>query len=215
MSNALEIKGYDQLLHWLQSAPEKVMPFILKAMRTAVRAVEENISEYPPSTAANQPGRVRTVTLHRKSGDVQVERPVGYYERGRGYWYPVMAERSLGSKLGVAYGAETALKASKRNKVKVVPTVAGYKLQKGGTSEMLGRSWTTNVSENEGAVVGEIGNRDSYAGIVQGSKEDQAQYMAGIGWQNSDDALAKSQEEIDGAFGMALQDFLATLSAAE
>ena len=198
--NQLEIKGYDQLLHWLQAAPEKVMPFILKAMRISVRAVEENISEYPPATAANQPGRVD-----------DEGKPMGYYERGRGYWYPVMAAKTLGAKLGVAYGAETALKASKRNKVKTVPTVAGYKLQKGGTSEMLGRSWTTNVIEGEGAVVGEIGNRASYAGVVQGAKVDQAEYMHNIGWTNADEALAKSQEAIDDAFRTALADFLATL----
>jgi hypothetical protein len=196
----VEVKGFDELLEWLKKAPKAVMPFISKAMRLSVRAVEENISEYPPSTAANQPGRVD------KNG-----KAMGYYERGRGYWYPVMKASTLGDKLGVAFGSETAKRAATRNKVKSIPTVAGYKLSKGGTSEMLGRSWTTHVIEADGAVLGEIGNRVSYAGYVQGPASQQASLMAGIGWTNADEALAKSEDTIDEAFGMALQDFLATL----
>jgi hypothetical protein len=198
--STLEIEGFEELLKWLKNAPEKVFPFLKKAMQVSVRAVQENISEYPPSTAANQPGRVD-----------EKGKPMGYYERGRGWWYPVMQEQTLGEEIGVSFGAETAKRAAKRNKVKSIPTVAGYKLARGGTSQMLGRSWSTNVITEKDGVLGEIGNRASYSGYVQGPPSIQAAHMANIGWTNADAALEKSKPAIDEAFGVALQDFLATL----
>lgn len=45
------------------------------------------VSEYPPQTAANKPGRTRTVSRTLKSGAVrQYKVTVGYYKRGVG-WY--------------------------------------------------------------------------------------------------------------------------------
>lgn len=210
----VETKEFEKFLKWLEEAPEKVIPFLGKAVTRSLRSIQENISPYPPSTAANQPGRVHTVTLKRKAGDVQVQRPMGYYERGRGWWYPVLRGKSLGDSLGVAYGAETAENAAFRNNVDQVPQLAGYKLADGGTSEMLGRSWAIMVtaSVEDKAVVGELGNNSSYSLFVQGPKDKQASHMQQIGWTNADDAVEKSQPAIDEAFGIALADFLATMS---
>jgi len=192
---ALIIEGFDELLKALREAPKRVMPYLKKAMTVSVRAVQERVSEYPPSSEANRPGRVD------KNG-----RPMGYYERGRGWWYPVMAEKTLGSKLGVSAGAQTAKQAARRFKVKSVPTVAGYKLAAGGTSEMLGRSWDARVFEQENAILGVVGNNASYAEYVQGNR--QAAVHAARGWKTVDKTLEESMNDINDAFGLALQEYL-------
>lgn len=213
MTKVVELSQFEELLHWLEKSPGRVLPFIEQAMGSAVRAVQENIVEYPPATSANQPGRVRTVTLKRKSGNVQVQRPMGYYERGRGWWYPVLQTRSLGQLIGVPYGSEPAGRAAKRHKLESTPVLAGYKLADGGTSEMLGRSWATNtrVDKENLVVVGEIGNNASYSMVVQGPREKQSSRMNSIGWTSVDVALERSEESINNAFSAALQDFLSTL----
>ena len=77
MSDVLEIKGFDELLKALKETPKKVMPYLKKAMTLSVRAVQERVAEYPPSTEANQPGRI----------SIKNHKPMSYYERGRG-WLP-------------------------------------------------------------------------------------------------------------------------------
>ncbi len=192
---ALVIEGFDELLKALKESPKKVMPYLKQAMTLSVRAVQERVSEYPPSSEANRPGRVD------KNG-----RPMGYYERGRGWWYPVMARKTLGGNLGVSVGAQTAKQAARRFKAKSVPTVAGYKLAAGGTSEMLGRSWDAQVIEQENTVLGIIGNNASYAEYVQGNQ--QAAVHAARGWKTVDKALEESLDDINEAFGRALQEYL-------
>ena len=179
----IELKDFDELLKALNETPKTVMPYITKAMTLSVRSIQARVAEYPQSTAANQPGRID------KNG-----RPMGYYERGRGWWYPVLQTKTLGEKIGVAHGAETAKRAAKRNKVKTIPTVAGYKLAAGGTSEMLGRSWDARVDTEDNVIVGLVGTNTSYADYVQGGK--QSQLHQAIGWKTLDTALEESQEDI-------------------
>jgi hypothetical protein len=191
----IEIKGFDELLKALKDAPEKVMPFLQKAMTISVRAVQARLAQYPPSTAANQPGRINA------DGD-----PMGYYERGRGWWYPVLERSTLGKQLGVRFGAETAARAMKRNKVKGVASVAGYKLRNGGESELLGRSWAVQVVEGEASITGIVGNNTSYADYVQGGR--QAAIHGANGWITLDKALELAQEDIDKAFSDAADEYI-------
>ncbi len=191
----LEIKGFDELIKALEQAPEKVMPYLRKAMNLSVRAVQARLAEYPPSNAANQPGRID------KNGD-----PMGYYERGRGWWYPVLERSTLGEKLGVRFGAETAKRAAKRNQVKSIPTVAGYKLRAGGESELLGKSWAVQVVEGEHSIAGIVGNNTSYADYVQGGR--QASYHNAAGWITLDKAIELAQEDIDQAFSDAADAYI-------
>lgn len=94
MSDVLEIKGFDELLKALKESPKKVMPYLKKAMTLSVRLVQERVAEYPPATEANQPRRI----------SMQTHKPMGYYERGRGWWYPLVTERTLGGKMEKAQG---------------------------------------------------------------------------------------------------------------
>lgn len=195
-SSLLDVEGFDELLKALQEAPEKVLPLLEKAMQKSVRVVQARVAEYPPSTEGNQPGRFSVAT----------RRPMGYYERGRGWWYPIMRPwTDAGQKLGKAYGR---IEASSR--IRKATQVQGYKLAGGGESENLGKSWTVNVQAGPEGVVGEIGNNTSYARYVQGDR--QWNVHAKRGWITLDTAVQESEEDIDGFFQDALEEWLKTMS---
>ncbi len=191
MSDVLEIKGFDELLKALKESPKKVMPYLKKAMTFSVRAVQERVAEYPPSTEANQPGRI----------SMKTHEPMGYYERGRGWWYPLMTEGTLGGKMGKSLGQVKA-----GAKIKKITSVKGYRLAGGGESEMLGRSWDAQTIEQDNAVLGMVGNNTSYADYVQGNK--QAKFHEARGWLTIDKALEESQKDINIYFSEALDAFL-------
>ena len=132
-------------------------------------------------------------------------RPMGYYERGRGYWYPVLKEKSLPEKLGKTRGAV---------KAKKITGVAGYKLAKvrgkAGGSELLGRKWTTAVTVADDGVVGEIGTNTSYADYVQGGRQNRIH--ARRGWPTLDATVDRLTAEIMAEFDQAAQDLLARLA---
>jgi hypothetical protein len=157
-----------QLLELFAKAPEAVMPYLVDAMTKSVLLIQDDMAQYPPETAANAPGRFD------RNG-----KPMGYYERGRGSWYPIVRHETLG-KTGVARGSITEAMAYKRLKMKAPGTVVGYKLAGGGKSEQLGKHWTHDVSSDPTNVYGVVGNNVSYAIYVQGPK--QSEVMAGIGW---------------------------------
>lgn len=186
-----EIEGFDKMARALRESPEKVLPYLVQAMHKAIRSVQARLAAYPPATAANRPGRVD------KNG-----RPMGYYERGRGWWYPVMHESSLGERLGVRFGVQTAQAAAKRAKTKEIAAVAGYKLRNGGQSELLGKSWAVNVESDPESVRGILGNNTSYADYVQGAR--QTAFHRANEWPDLDKALEDAQYEIDGAFWEAI-----------
>jgi hypothetical protein len=191
MSEVLEIKGFDELLKALKESPQKVMPYLKKAMTFSVRLVQERVAEYPPSTEANQPGRISVAT----------RKPMGYYERGRGWWYPLVTNRTLGGKMGKSFGQIKAPKA-----IKSITTVKGYRLAGGGESEMLGRSWDTQVVERDNTAIGLVGTNTSYADYVQGDK--QAQFHGARGWPVVDESLSASQDEINKFFEQAADEFV-------
>ena len=201
MPDNIDIPGFEKFIKALKETPETVTPFAVDAMTKSVRAVQARVDEYPPATEANQPGRYSTKT----------HRPMGYYERGRGWWYPVMKPwtvQAAGMTAGKAAGKEKAAygKAYGVLKARKSAGVAGYKLAAGGTSEMLGKSWTVKVRVFKGLVTGEIGTGTSYADAVQGSR--QAHYHAARGWTTIDTALAESEDDIQQFFSQAIQEWL-------
>jgi hypothetical protein len=186
--NVLEIEGFDELIKALETSPETVIPLLLDAMNKSVRAIQARVDEYPPSTEANQPGRI----------SIKTHKPMGYYERGRGWWYPLMRPWTAeGQKFGKALGV---LKA--QAVIHKATQVQGYRLAGGGTSEMLGKSWAVNVGADKTGVFGEVGNNASYTPWVQGDK--QAGYHAARGWITLDTAVQQSEKDIDGFFWDAL-----------
>lgn len=199
MAKIINLKAMDIISDALKNAPEKILPILTRTMTLIARTVQANVAEYPPATDANRPGRTNA------DGE-----PLGYYERGRGWWYPVMRQETLGGNLGALFGAEKASGAGKRHKIKNIRTKAvGYKLAKGGTSEMLGRSWDSTVKTGDDYVLGIISNNASYVPYVQG--DEQAAIHAKRGWQTIDTAIAASMPEIERLLDEAVDEYLKSL----
>lgn len=154
--------------------------------------LHDRLAEYPPATEANQPGRY----------SLRTRRPMGYYERGRGYWYPVMRKQTLGNRAGKRLGVIPL-----PSHLKGITAVAGYKLRR--TSERLGARWTTQVVVTAEAIQGEIGTTVSYADYVQG--QNQAGFHGAHGWETAAEALQDAAGEIRGYFEEASQNIAGEL----
>jgi hypothetical protein len=194
-NDVISVEGFDELLKALEQSPETILPLLEKAMQKSVRAIQERVAEYPPSTEANQPGRI----------SLKNHKPMGYYERGRGWWYPIMRPWSsdgqrFGKALGVIKSSAVVRKGS---------AVQGYRLAGGGESEQLGKSWTVNVRSGDGGVLGEVGTNTSYAPWVQGDR--QWNVHGKRGWKTVDRATEESMEDITGFFSEALDEWNKTL----
>ncbi len=203
----IQIEGFDKLLDALENAPETVMPLLKEAMTKSVRAVQARVAKYPSSSEANQPGRMD------KNGH-----PIGYYERGRGWWYPIMQPWTVegaGRLAGALEGKSKAVFGKSRGvlqhseKKRLKTGVAGYKLRASGESEMHRTSWTIAVSADKGGVVGEIGSNTSYAPWLN-LREKQASFHKGRGWVTVEQALEDSQPKIDEFFGEAVDEWMKT-----
>jgi hypothetical protein len=124
----LDYSSLTDFLAELQNSPAEVLPFATKAMEESVAAIHDGVATYPPETAANQPGRTNA------DG-----KPLGYYERGKGWWRPLLRSTTV-----LAHGTMAGGKYGKSIGRGVYPTkgniagVAGYKLDP--TSEKLGQS---------------------------------------------------------------------------
>ncbi|HPO87434.1 MAG TPA: hypothetical protein PLN86_16450 [Candidatus Hydrogenedentes bacterium] len=214
-----------------------VRPFIADAMMDSMLIIQGELgyAGYPPSSEANLPGRID------ENGE-----PMGYYERNRGWWYPVKRLSTLAGISGVAEGAQTIEDAYRRHKMptksipvvenlRVLPgrerkrggvvveqsvnyyrerenVVAGYKLAKNkngqpGTSEQLGKSWTTQLTSGDDFIQGEVGTPVSYADYVQGYKV--PQFHKDRGWEDMPERLKRIMPQIDARFEQALEDYLA------
>ncbi len=206
-ANTYELEN-QKLLDALASAPKDVIPFLFEAMTDITFLIQGELGYaggYPPSSEANSPGR------YDQNG-----RPMGYYERGRGWWYPVVNEETLAGVDSVAEGAITEERAFRRlKKIKTKNTaVVGYKLAKNergepGTSEVLGKNWTTNVTREEAGVQGEVGTLVSYADFVQGY--DVAAIHLSRGWEDMDTRVERLLPDIDLRLDQALGDYLESL----
>lgn len=193
---------FERLIQGLKDAPQAAQPFAQEAMLKSLFILQDALAPYPPATEANSPGRV----------SIKTGRPMGYYERGKGYWRPIMREDTL---MAHAKGNGTGKfgKSLGRGVVKLgrsarrITQVAGYKLE--ATSEQLGKNWVTKVSVGEDGVTGELGNNTSYADVVQGSK--QAYFHSARGWKTDDTALEETSEPIKEQFAQATLDYIKSL----
>lgn len=176
MTKAIEVEGFEELRKLMKRLPDVALDLLEKAMAQAVAAVQERAQEYPPSSEANAPGRYSTAT----------KRPMGFWERGRGWWYPVMNREKLG-KIGKRRGAIEA---------PVMAGPAGYKLLQ--RSERLGTKWNSEVRSGKDAIEGVLGNTASYADYVQGDR--QLSLHAKRGWITLAEAVEMADEDIQAAF---------------
>lgn len=199
------IQGFAELEQALKDSPKMALPLAQDAMLKSVLVVEGILKTYPPATEANRPGRWRQVK-NKKSVSL---RPMGYYERRAGWWYPVMRGATLGPKPKKSEGAMTARRARKAYGLAGSGGVAGYKLIR--SSEDLGKHWTHEVQTTSTGIIGVVGNTASYATAVQGPRAVQARNMRAIGWPNVDDALEQAMPDIEAAFSEAVDKLLETL----
>ena len=184
----------------LAKSPGAFIPYATDAMTQSVRLIQGGMAEYPPATEANQPGR-----FSLKTGQ-----PMGYYERGRGWWYPIMTRETLQDAAGGKYGkSRGVVKASKL--IRTVSRVQGYKLAGGGESEQLGKSWTTNVQASDTGVQGEVGTNTSYAPYVQG--DEQSSLLARYGWDahQIDAVVEQLMPDLDEIWNAAADQFVKEL----
>ncbi len=162
------------------------------AIATVLNDLWRGVAKYPSSTEANQPGRFSRVT----------QKPMGYYERGRGWWYPIMRAATLGQKQTKARGAIRA-----PGYVKKSSRVVGYKLAGGGKSEALGRHWAMTMTVNSALLRGTLSNSASYAGYVQGDLQNRLHRARG--WQTINDVVEMQRAQITETIQKAIIDFLA------
>ena len=142
-----------------------------RALKTAAKGVATELQgllqPYPPATSANRPGRFT------RDG-----RPMGYYERNRGYWSPrVNIRRGSFGNYGKAQGRIKGNATQAKTK-----TVGGYVLT--SHSDQLGKKWIIKPSGNGALLI----NSARYAKYVQSAK-DQARVMAQIGWKTDQTAI--------------------------
>ncbi len=176
-TEALEIKGLAELQRAIAAQPEKALPILTRKMDDAVKLLAGVVKTYPPATEANQPGRI-SITTHR---------PMGFYDRGQGWWYPVMRSGTLGERPRKSAGALKGPAGVGR-----ALGIAGYKLRR--TSERLREHWTTEVRTAAAAVEGTVGTNVSYADHVQG--EQQAHIHQARGWVTLGTALDRTAPDI-------------------
>ena len=187
----------------LAKSPGAFVPFATQAMTISVRLIQGGMAEYPPSTEANQPGRF-SLTTHK---------PMGWYERGRGWWYPIMTRETLQAAAGGQFGkTRGVIKASRLQKS--VYRVAGYKLAGGGESEQLGKSWSVNVQATDTSVTGEVGTDTSYANYVQGDRQNTI--LARYGWEahRMDNVMDELMPQLEDVWNQAADEFVQALAGA-
>lgn len=187
MTVQIEIVGLEQLIDAMRRAPDTVLPHAEVAMNLSLYAIAGRVAEYPPASEANRPGRVDA------DGD-----PVGYYDRGVGWFYPVkqkstfMAGLAEGERPTKTRGRVRARKAQREQ------GVYGYKLSKSNRSQRLRAHWTSKVEHIGGGLEGHLGNSVSYMQVVNGME--QASLHTQRGWTRIDKAIQDSQPDFEAAW---------------
>ena len=206
----LRLDGFAEFERALAEAPERAMAAMERAMHTSVNLLEGRAKVYPPATSANRPGRVR--------GD---GRPMGYYERHRGWWYPLTTARTLGgSRYGKSRGPSALqegglVRAPKALRGQVLAYRLAKKRGKPGSSEFLGQRWASEVRRDGTSILGVVGNTASYAGPVKGFREGdlrQSRRMQAIGWPSIEDDFEAVTPDIQAAFDAAVDGLLKELA---
>jgi hypothetical protein len=150
-----DASGFDIMRKALEEMPRKSVAILEKAMKKSCLAITGELAEYPPATEANSPGRMD------KHG-----RPMGYYERGRGWWYPVKKKATLesGRMEGKILKTRRAFGLNKQDRLAY--GAIGYRLSRHNRSQVLGKHWTTKTVRMSDGIEGQIGNSASYAKYV-------------------------------------------------
>lgn len=134
---------------------------IVSAAGTQVSGALKNA--YPPSKSG--PGRY----------SLRTQRPMGYYQRSVGWWYPVMRRATLGAeRIGRLRGTQLAPR-QQRGPGEVI----GYKLAAGGTSQRFKEQWSMRLED--GGFTAVITNPTTYGPFVMGD-ELQSALMAALNW---------------------------------
>ena len=206
----LYVDGFDSLRKAFDQAPQTAMPIVVKAMDKAALAIIGEVKGYPPVTAANAPGRTHII----KVGGIPREVPMGYYERGRGWWEPITTNSRRGAQIAFlkqrkgtrgVFGKTRGILLSKN-----VNNVVGYKLR--GSSEELGRSWAHKTEMEGSEIVTSVGNNASYVDYVNGPKSRQNALMGMRGWEAIDDGLDKSIPDLDAIYSDAADEIVAAIA---
>lgn len=152
--------------------PQGFMPVLADSMESILEVYKNVAWDYAPESEANRPGRTDEYGM-----------PQGFYERGRGWWYPVITHNTLAleKELPVvgphSKGPKTlrALALIARNL-----NAVGYKLIE--SSEQMHDRWMTEVSQENNDVIGTLSNSASYSNYVQGM--DRIDLHKRRGWQD-------------------------------
>jgi hypothetical protein len=178
--------------------PTGFLPYLGIAMQEILSIYQEVAEVYAPESEANSPGRLD------KEG-----KPMGYYERGRGWWYPVITH----NKMGLGQELPLLRPHSKSPRTMRATTlmaegfagVAGYKLI--ANSEQMHDRWSNEVHITVDGVVGNLRNTATYAEDVQG--KEQAPLHASRGWRTVESSWEDSlvQDSIIKATNKALDDY--------
>ena len=156
--------------------PEGFIPLLAARAGSLCEIAISELQKYPPETEANAPGRF----------SMRDHRPMGFYERDRGWWYPIKGDTDEGRWVGAGQSVSRmriktmALKT--RGRAKSAFGVTGYKLRP--TSERLKDSWVLIVKQKTDEVSMNIGNLATYSGYVQGFE--QTAQMFKYGWRAID-----------------------------
>jgi hypothetical protein len=193
MTTILDVTNYRRIVAALKKTPALAMPIFKRAMNDSLRILQGRLKEYPSSSEANRPGRIR-MGAHPE--------PVGYYEWGRGWWEPHM--QPLAGPVGIAFGHQTGQQAGRRFKMTIPGQVAAYKLKP--SSEQLGRSWTMQIISEKDVVVGRVGTNASYADHVQGSH--QPSLFRRRGWMTADAVLFAHKITFENIFEEAAKEII-------
>lgn len=208
MAEEYRVNSFADLAKAFEQSPEKALKAAQDAMNKSLLLISGRLEVYPPSTSANRPGRWRQV---RGPGNRVYLRPMGYYERRKGWWYPVMRKETLGPKPKKSAGAMTARRARGQYGLAGRGGVYGYKLIR--SSQDLGKHWATpdvkTIEVKDNALVGTLGNAVTYAPYVQGRK--QTKQHARTGWVMVDTALEQAIPDIEAAFAEAVDKLLKEL----
>lgn len=159
MDDYLEVRisWDDPLFFQALENPEGLLPHLSEAMQTILTEYQKVAEVYAPESEANRPGRV----------DAQ-GKPMGYYERGRGSWYPLVTKLTLNEDLPKV---RPHLKAPSTLKTPALlaegfSNVVGYRLRP--TSQQMHDRWLWEVIQDPTEVIGNLSNTATYSSYVQG-----------------------------------------------
>jgi len=83
----VDVQNEEKVIAALGKFPKQVVKYLNAAGAESAKVImaERGLKSYPPSTAANRPGRTRTVNINGRPATFRM----GYYKRGEGALVPV------------------------------------------------------------------------------------------------------------------------------